>query len=157
MEMYCLNTPLGPLKISGDADGLEEVVFDSEASISKEKIPSCLVDAVQQIREYFEHSREHFQLKLKPRGTSFQQKVWRKLTDIDFGKTISYQKLANELGDPKVIRAAASANGRNPLAIVIPCHSVVGSDGSLTGYAGGLDRKKWLLEHESRIKQTTLF
>lgn len=130
--------------------------MDSEISVSV-IIPKELKPAVDQLAEYFEGKRTHFELKLNPEGTEFQKKVWKKLEEIPFGKTISYQQIANQLGDPKVIRAAASANGKNPIAIIIPCHRVIGSDGSLTGYAGGLHRKKWLLEHESPSKQGVLF
>jgi methylated-DNA-[protein]-cysteine S-methyltransferase len=130
--------------------------MDTEVATS-EAIPETLLSTITQLKEYFNKTRTHFQLKLNPEGTGFQKKVWRQLETIPFGKTTSYQNLANNLGDPKVIRAAASANGKNPIAIVIPCHRVIGSDGSLTGYAGGLHRKKWLLEHESPVKQGKLF
>jgi len=114
-------------------------------------------DTIKQFETYFDGKRTSFNLKLSPEGTEFQKKVWRQLQEIPFGRTKSYQQMANQLGDPKVIRAAASANGKNPIAIAIPCHRVIGSDGSLTGYAGGLHRKKWLLEHESPAKQQKLF
>ena len=114
-------------------------------------------NTVKQFEEYFEGKRTQFELKLAPEGTEFQKKVWAQLQEIPFGKTRSYQQMANQLGNPKVIRAAASANGKNPISIVIPCHRVIGSDGSLTGYASGLHRKKWLLEHESPAKQQSLF
>ena len=110
-----------------------------------------------QLQEYFEGNRTHFDLKLNPQGTDFQKRVWEELSQILFGKTTSYLQMAKNLGDPKVIRAAASANGKNPIAILIPCHRVIGSDQSLTGYAGGIWRKKWLLEHESPVTQHTLF
>ena len=112
---------------------------------------------MKQFEEYFEGKRTQFDLKLAPKGTEFQKKVWNQLQEIQYGKTMTYQQMANQLGDPKVIRAAASANGKNPISIVIPCHRVIGSDGSLTGYAGGLHRKKWLLEHESPSNQQSLF
>ena len=108
-------------------------------------------------KEYFEGNRTEFQFEMNPKGTDFQKKVWQELLKISYGKTESYQKITNKLGDPKAIRAVANANGKNPLWIVIPCHRVIGSDGSLTGYAGGLWRKKWLLNHENPIKQETLF
>ena len=90
-------------------------------------------------------------------GSDFQKKVWNELTNIPFGKTISYSELALKLGDLKAIRAVASANGKNPIGVIIPCHRVIGSDGSLTGFAWGLDKKQWLLEHESKYKQLSLF
>ncbi len=156
MDQYSINTPIGSLSIYGDDIGISEVVFQ-ESKIASEKIPNNLKEAVIQLAEYFEGKRNQFNLQLNPKGTDFQKKVWQQLLKIPFGKTTSYQEMANKLGDPKVIRAAASANGKNPIAIIIPCHRVIGSDGSLTGYAGGLHRKKWLLEHESPVKQGELF
>lgn len=123
----------------------------------KGTIPAVLKDAVEQLEEYFEGNRTVFELQLNPSGTDFQKKVWEALLQIPFGKTISYLELSKQLGDVKAIRAVASANGKNPLWIVVPCHRVIGTNGDLTGYAGGLHRKKWLLEHESPAKQTTLF
>ncbi len=157
METIYLNTPVGTLEIKGDIDGLAFVNFiDPEESESK-IIPESLQNTVQQLSEYFEGNRTNFKLKLNPEGTFFQKKVWQQIKNIPFGKTASYQDIANQLGDPKAIRAAASANGKNPIAIIIPCHRVIGSDGSLIGYAGGLHRKKWLLEHENPVKQQSLF
>jgi len=157
MEVAYISTPMGALEIKGDVSGLASVHFlDTEIS-SSEVIPEVLLPAVTQLKEYFAKTRIEFQLPLNPEGTIFQKKVWKQLETIPFGKTISYQKMANNLGDPKVIRAAASANGKNPIAIIIPCHRVIGSDGSLTGYASGLHRKKWLLGHESPVKQGELF
>ena len=157
METAYLKTPVGTLQIKGSALGLQSIHFLDIEIATSEEIPEALLSAVTQLKEYFNKTRTQFQLKLNPEGTVFQKKVWRQLETIPFGKTTSYQRLANKLGDPKVIRAAASANGKNPIAIVIPCHRVIGSDGSLTGYAGGLYRKKWLLEHESPVKQGKLF
>ncbi|MBC8767472.1 methylated-DNA--[protein]-cysteine S-methyltransferase [Arenibacter sp. BSSL-BM3] len=157
METVYVNTPLGIAKIEGDENGLISItVFDSEEKVS-DIIPELLEDAVYQLQEYFEGSRTEFSLALNPEGTDFQIKVWQALQKIPYGKTVSYLELSKTLGDVKAIRAVAAANGRNPLWIVVPCHRVIGSDGSLTGYAGGLHRKKWLLEHESPIKQQSLF
>jgi methylated-DNA-[protein]-cysteine S-methyltransferase len=107
--------------------------------------------------EYFKGERKTFNLKLNPKGTEFQKKVWQKLLNIPFNKTRTYLEQSKALGDVKAIRAVASANGKNPIWIVIPCHRVIGSDGSLTGYAGGIWRKKWLLQHENPNKQQSLF
>ena len=104
-----------------------------------------------------EKNFSHFKLKLNPQGTEFQQKVWKELLTIPYNKTRTYLEQTKAIGDVKAIRAVASANGKNPIWILIPCHRVVGSDGSLTGYAGGLWRKKWLLDHENPIKQQSLF
>ena len=156
MEIAYLQTPIGLAEFQGDEDGLSSVsVLDDVKPIGI--IPEVLEDAVYQFREYFEGSRQQFDLKLNPSGTDFQKRVWDALLKIPFGKTISYLELSKQLGDVKAIRAVASANGKNPLWIVVPCHRVIGSNGDLTGYAGGLHRKKWLLEHESPAKQTTLF
>lgn len=158
METAYLDTPIGILEITGDTHGLKSVAFSSETEIRETKrIPEVLLDTVQQLQEYFDAKRTDFDLILSPEGTEFQKRVWRELEKIAYGKTKNYQEIANQLGDPKVIRAAASANGKNPIAIIIPCHRVIGSDGSLTGYAGGLARKKFLLEHENALKQQSLF
>ena len=156
MKTAFINSPLGITKIEGDENGIVVISILSEGEVTTE-IPSELQEAVTQLQEYFEGKRTDFTFKLNPKGTSFQQKVWQELSNIPFGKTISYLDLAKKLGDAKVIRAAASANGKNPLWIVVPCHRVIGTDGSLTGYAGGLWRKKWLLEHENPTNQQSLF
>jgi|SRR5690554_1010419 len=158
MQTAIVDSPLGKIEVNGDNSGIVSVIFlDSEEVIISETIPNELIDAATQLKEYFKGERKEFNLKLSPKGTDFQQKVWKELEKIPYGKTVSYQQIANNLGNPKVIRAAASANGKNPISIVIPCHRVIGSDGSLTGYAGGLHRKKWLLEHENPSPQQTLF
>jgi methylated-DNA-[protein]-cysteine S-methyltransferase len=156
MDSVFINSPLGITKIEGDENGITIISVLSEGTVSG-KIPENLKEAVNQLRDYFDGKRTDFTLKLNPKGTAFQQTVWKELSNIPFGKTISYLDLAKKLGDPKVIRAAASANGKNPLWIVVPCHRVIGTDGSLTGYAGGLWRKKWLLEHENPTNQQRLF
>jgi len=156
-----LETPIGIAKIVGDDNGVAEIsVLDDDTSTPlsvQNEIPECLLDCVIQLKEYFNNTRKEFDLKLNPRGTDFQQSVWKELLNIPFGKTRSYLEQTKKIGDVKAIRAVASANGKNPLWIVIPCHRVIGSDGSLTGYAGGIWRKKWLLEHESGVVQQTLF
>lgn len=157
MKTGFLNTPIGTIKLKGDENGLTSVSFVDSEENEMTSIDEVLMEPVNQLTEYFEGSRMTFDLKLNPNGTEFQKKVWRLLKDIPYAKTVTYQHMANLLDDPKVIRAAASANGKNPIAIIIPCHRVIGSDGSLTGYAGGLHRKKWLLDHENPVKQQTLF
>lgn len=156
METAFIQSPLGITKIEGDENGIAVISVLSEGKETK-KIPNSLKEAVIQLQEYFEGKRTEFTFKINPQGTEFQQKVWQELLNIPFGKTTSYMDLSKKLGDVKAIRAVASANGKNPLWIVVPCHRVIGSDGSLTGYAGGLWRKKWLLEHESPSQQQTLF
>jgi len=144
METAYLKTPLGTAKIVGDAKGISVISIHSEEQVPK-KIPTVLKKVVNQLNEYFEGKRTDFTFKMNPTGTDFQQKGRQELGNIAFGKTISYLDLSKKLGDVKAIRAVASANGENPLRIVIPCHRIIGTDGSLTGYAGGLWRKKWLL------------
>jgi methylated-DNA-[protein]-cysteine S-methyltransferase len=156
METCFISSPLGITKIEGDEKGVAVISVLSEGELST-TIPNQLQEAVLQLQEHFEGKRQDFTFKLNPKGTDFQQKVWQELSNIPYGKTISYLDLSKKLGDVKAIRAAASANGKNPLWIVVPCHRVIGTDGSLTGYAGGLWRKKWLLEHENPTTQQSLF
>jgi methylated-DNA-[protein]-cysteine S-methyltransferase len=156
METVNIKTPLGMATIKGDENGIAIISIADEGEISK-VIPSVLQEAVTQLQDYFDGQRTHFDFQLNPVGTEFQQKVWKGLCEIPFGKTMSYLEFAKQLGDVKAIRAVASANGKNPLWIVVPCHRVIGTDGSLTGYAGGLWRKKWLLEHENPSTQQSLF
>ena len=156
-ETIFIPTPLGVAKLVGDENGLSAfTVLNSDEKLT-DIIPEVLEDAVYQINEYFDGKREVFTFDLNPEGTDFQKKVWDALLTIPFGKTTSYLELSKTLGDVKAIRAVTAANGKNPLWIIVPCHRVIGSDGSLTGYAGGLHRKQWLLEHESPFKQTSLF
>jgi methylated-DNA-[protein]-cysteine S-methyltransferase len=156
METAFIKTPLGVAKIIGDESGIAEISVMNDGEIS-ESIPAVLQEAVQQLQDYFHGNRNDFDFKMNPNGTEFQQRVWQELLNIPFGKTMSYLDLSKKLGDVKAIRAVASANGKNPLWVVVPCHRVIGTDGSLTGYAGGLWRKKWLLEHESPSSQQSLF
>ncbi len=157
MATAYISTPLGSAKLEGDENGLTSVTVLERDEPESKIIPEVLVDVTYQLNEYFEGERHNFDLLINPEGTEFQKKVWTSLLEIPYGKTMSYLELSKKLGDVKAIRAVASANGKNPLWIIIPCHRVIGSDGSLTGYAGGLHRKKWLLNHESPSKQQSLF
>jgi methylated-DNA-[protein]-cysteine S-methyltransferase len=154
-------TPIGTAKIIGDNNGIQSIsVLDKDFEVSTaldETLPTCLQECMVQLDEYFAGTRTEFDLKLNPQGTQFQQKVWKELLKTPFNKTRTYLEQSKSLGDVKAIRAVASANGKNPIWIVIPCHRVIGSDGSLTGYAGGIWRKKWLLDHENPVKQQSLF
>ncbi len=157
MKKARIKTPLGIAELQGDENGLAFVkILDEEIPVSQE-IPKELKEPTEQIKAYFKGERKSFQLQLNPQGTDFQKKVWRELQNIPFGDTTSYLQLSKKMGDEKAIRAVASANGKNPLWIIIPCHRVIGSDGSLTGYAGGLYRKKWLLEFENPPAQQSFF
>ncbi|MBA0882226.1 methylated-DNA--[protein]-cysteine S-methyltransferase [Flavobacterium undicola] len=166
MAIAYFSTPLGTAKIEGDENGISVISIADEgdpgaelkqAKQISETIPAVLQEGIKQLQYYFEGKRNDFDFKLNPSGTEFQKKVWKALLEIPFGKTCSYMDLSKKLGDVKAIRAVASANGKNPLWIVVPCHRVIGTDGSLTGYAGGLWRKKWLLEHENPSTQQSLF
>lgn len=157
IETAFFKTPIGTAKIVGDEQGIHSVSVLDDDIESSAKIPECLKTCVIQLDEYFKGERTEFELTLTPQGTSFQLKVWKSLLAIPYGKTTNYLQQSLRLGDKKAIRAVASANGKNPIWIIIPCHRVVGSDGSLTGYAGGLWRKQWLLNHENPVKQTALF
>lgn len=157
MDTCYIETPLGVAKITGDKNGISAVsILDNQIPLTA-NIPESLIDCVAQLKAYFNEDLKSFDLLLNPEGSNFQKKVWKELQKIPFGKTISYLDLSKLLGDVKAIRAVAGANGKNPLWIIVPCHRVIGSDGSLTGYAGGLHRKQWLLNHESEYKQQTLF
>jgi methylated-DNA-[protein]-cysteine S-methyltransferase len=156
-----LNTPVGPIEISGTNTFITAVTFvDGEV---EEKtagpVPDILLACKQELKEYFAGSRKEFTVKLKPEGSLFQKKVWNELKKIEFGDTCSYSTIAKKLRNPDAVRAVGLANGKNPIAIILPCHRVIGEDGKLTGYAGGLWRKQWLLEHEGNISgnKPTLF
>jgi methylated-DNA-[protein]-cysteine S-methyltransferase len=150
-------TPIGNIKIIASSDRVESITFVDEPHTQGGPNSPVLKMAKQELDEYFAGQRATFTMPVQLYGTEFQLKVWGALRHIPFGQTISYHELAVTLGDPNCIRAAASANGKNPLAIVVPCHRVIGSNGELTGYAGGLDKKKGLLRHEGVINQLDLF
>lgn len=152
-----IETPIGTAEIKGTSKGIISIKVLDKKLASFENTPDVLKNCVKQLKEYFEGSRKTFSIQLNPEGTEFQKKVWNNLTKIPWGKTKTYLEQSKDYGDPKAIRAIASANGKNPIWIVIPCHRVIGSNGSLTGYAGGIWRKKWLLNHESEYKQQSLF
>lgn len=148
-------SPVGLLQIAGTSQFISEVLFiDEQEKVTPAdtgQLPPLAIQAVEQLIEYFHGQRRFFELPISQNGTPFQQKVWAELMNIPFGKTISYLELSHRLGDPKVIRAAAAANGKNNVAIIVPCHRVIGTNSQLVGYAGGLPRKKWLLLHEKKI------
>ena len=150
-------TPIGTAKIVGDENGIQSIVVLDDTIETSTNVPKCLQVCVAQLQEYFEGTRNHFDLTVNPKGTPFQIKVWKSLLKIGYGETKSYRAQSKAFGDVKAIPAIAAANGKNPIWIIIPCHRVIGSDGSLTGYAGGFWRKKWLLDHENPVKQQSLF
>lgn len=152
-----LESPLGAIRIIGSPAGIREVAFEDALPDDPGPVPPELTDAVTQLAEYFGGTRTEFALALDMHGTDFEQRVWRHLLTIPFGETRSYGEVAAALGDIKATRAVGRANGRNPIAIVVPCHRVIGASGELTGYGGGLWRKEWLLTHEGRPTQPRLF
>lgn len=155
-------SPIGTIEIVGNENGIQAVSlldenFKIETETNSNELAKCLKDCSIQLEEYFTGNRTTFDLKLNPNGTKFQQKVWQELLNIPYNTTRTYLEQTKAIGDVKAIRAVASANGKNPIAIIIPCHRVIGSDGSLTGFASGIWRKKWLLDHENPVKQQSLF
>ncbi len=152
---HIYTSPIGRIKITADNDCIQTLLFLDEQDQGAHKIekesPPVIHQCIDELIEYFNGSRTKFTVPIHQSGTDFQQKVWRELYEVPYAKTMSYAELAKKLGDPKVIRAAASANGKNKIAIIVPCHRIIGSDKNLTGYAWGLARKKWLLQHEFRI------
>ena len=153
--MY-MDSPVGLLEIQSTEQGVRTVNFVDKPFLDIEESAYNTL-TMKQLEEYFAGKRTIFELPFDLEGTPFQQRVWQELLKIPFGKTRSYMDVARALGDVKAIRAVGTANGSNRIAIIIPCHRVIGSDGSLTGYAGGLFRKKWLLDFEIPPIQTTLF
>jgi methylated-DNA-[protein]-cysteine S-methyltransferase len=159
-----LDTPLGPLLLAGDDAGLKTINFQHGTAAIKpaagwevaSSFPAHpLARAVRQLNEYFDGRRRRFDLALAPTGTPFQQRVWRALREIPYGETISYAELARRIGEPRAVRAVGAANGRNPLPVVVPCHRVIGSDGTLTGFRGGVHLKAGLLDLERRALDAT--
>jgi methylated-DNA-[protein]-cysteine S-methyltransferase len=151
-----LETPVGTLLIAGDDAVLERISFPSRGRTAKpergwqESPRGAVAEAIRQLRDYFAGKRTGFDLPLAPKGTEFQRAVWRQLQEIPYGETISYGELARRVGNPKASRAVGSANGANPLPIVIPCHRVIAGDGSIGGFGGGLPTKEILLALEQR-------
>ena len=144
------DSPIGLIEIGGTPEGITSIFFVEERRPDVTSNVVC-AEAVIQLAEYFEGTREDFDLPLELTGTEFQQQVWQELRSIPFGQTVSYGDLARSIGKPSAVRAVGSANGDNPVSIIVPCHRVIGSDGGLTGYGGGLERKQWLLKHEGGL------
>ena len=150
MEHGTFESPIGRIHVTvDDAGALARVSFVEDEQGPVVPDGEAVASAIRQLEEYFSGKRSVFGLELAPEGSEFEHNVWNLLTRIEFGSTTSYGEIADRLGDPGASRAVGTANARNPIAVVIPCHRVIGADGDLTGYAGGLWRKKWLLAHES--------
>jgi methylated-DNA-[protein]-cysteine S-methyltransferase len=156
-------SPVGPLTVVASDVGVRAVLWPSEdprrvpldeaAADAQHPVLAC---AAAQLAEYFDGTRQDFDVPLDPVGTEFQQSAWRALRTIPYGETVSYGEQAERMGDKRKARAVGAANGRNPISIIVPCHRVVGANGSLTGFAGGIDTKAWLLDHEARTAGKTL-
>ena len=158
MAYTSLETPLGYLKIRGDKNGIRYIKFvEKEEAEQFQKTPRILSACKRQLKEYFSDKRKSFDLQLNPSGTELQKKIWKELCTIPKGTTVSYQELALRLDKPNLARVIGLANAKNPLAIVVPCHRVIGKNGTLTGYIGGLWRKQKLLEFEGANIQMRLF
>jgi len=158
-ETTYYNSPLGWVEIKASHDAVTSVICCGERKDDhhQDHGSEILAKCVRQLDEYFNGQRTHFDIPVNQEGTAFQKSVWKALTDIPFGKTVSYGDVAKKINHPKASRAVGAANGRNNVWIIVPCHRVIGADGSLTGYAGGIDRKKWLLTHEGQIVQNLKF
>jgi methylated-DNA-[protein]-cysteine S-methyltransferase len=146
-----VDSPLGPLLLTSDGAGLTGLYTDQHGRLPTDlghRADEEFADARTQLEEYFAGQRDDFDLPLTAPGTPFQRAVWQALRQIPYGSTMTYREVAEEVGNPKAVRAVGSANSRNPISIIVPCHRVVGSDGKLIGYAGGFSAKRWLLDHE---------
>jgi len=154
LQIY--HSPIGIIKIVADDFCIEELIFIEDEAIDQIEIsattPEVINQCIDELIEYFAGKRKQFSVAINQAGTEFQQKVWKELYEVPFSKTLSYAELAKKMGDPNLVRAAANANGKNKIAIIVPCHRIVGSDRSLVGYAWGKARKKWLLQHEFRLE-----
>jgi len=148
-----ISTPLGCLKIICNETALLSISFEEMAEDNSQNPPQILLETVIQLEEYFTGQRKVFSLKLNPSGTTFQKEVWKWVEKVDFGKTESYLTIAKQTGSEKNTRAVGMANGKNPIPIIIPCHRIIGTNGKLTGYAGGLPNKRWLLQHEIEFSE----
>ena len=151
-----ITSPIGELALTSNGHALIRLSVADPGDPSPDEVPpdadAILVAAREQLDAYFDMRLTRFDLPLESHGTEFQRRVWSSLRTIPFGETISYAELARRIDKPKAVRAVGAANGRNPLMIIVPCHRVIGADGSLTGFGGGIERKRWLLDHEARAR-----
>lgn len=159
LAIATLDTPIGPIRVAAHPGGLARVLFDTQKEEVLEEDPNPsdeakqhLEAALKALKEYFADERQSFDdLTLAPQGTDFQLSVWRALLEIGYGDTCAYRDIATSIGNPKAVRAVGLANGKNPIPVIVPCHRVIGANGTLTGFGGGLPAKKWLLEHEGAL------
>jgi methylated-DNA-[protein]-cysteine S-methyltransferase len=159
LAIAILDTPIGPIRVAAHSGGLARVLFDTQKEEVLEEDPNPsdeakqhLEAALKALKEYFADERQSFDdLTLAPEGTEFQLSVWHALMNIGYGDTCAYRDIATSIGNPKAVRAVGLANGKNPIPVIVPCHRVIGANGTLTGFGGGLPAKKWLLEHEGAL------
>ncbi len=152
MQQVIMPSPIGDITIQSTSKGISYVGFYPVEVMQTEEVNehtlTPILICISELNEYFNGERSHFTVPLDTQGTNFQRQVWRALLYVKFGKTKSYQDIAQAIHNPKAIRAVGAANGKNPISIIVPCHRIIGANGKLTGYAGGLERKEWLLKHE---------
>ena len=153
MKVYITyyTSPIGTVEIVGTREHIVALNFVDRAGSGDDELPACITEGVRQVDEYFNAKRTAFSVELFMQGTDFQKTVWRQLLKIPYGRTASYGEIAAAIGNPAACRAVGAANGKNPISLIVPCHRIIGSNGSLTGYGGGLWRKEWLLKHEVEI------
>jgi methylated-DNA-[protein]-cysteine S-methyltransferase len=149
--IYYYESPIGYIRIKGDEESILALDFAEEGQ-NRENYPEHIKACIIQLDEYFTGKRKNFDISYLLKGTEFQKKVWAELAKISYGETVSYKDIAKRIGNEKAVRAVGTTNGKNPISIIVPCHRVVGADGKLTGYAWGVWRKEWLLEHEKKYK-----
>ncbi|MGD8470803.1 MAG: methylated-DNA--[protein]-cysteine S-methyltransferase [Desulfobacteraceae bacterium] len=148
----CHHSEIGPIEIVGNQKGILAVTFGADEFEIDRNLPAIMTECLRQMTEYFKGRRQKFSVPLIMEGTNFQKAVWRQLQKIPFGRTASYGDVARAVGSPRAFRAVGNANNKNPISLIIPCHRVIGSDGKLVGFGGGIWRKEWLLEHEKRFQ-----
>ncbi|MCB0290259.1 MAG: methylated-DNA--[protein]-cysteine S-methyltransferase [Calditrichaeota bacterium] len=145
------SSEIGNIRITASETAIETLYFVEEAAAPSPEMPPVLQECLRQLEAYFRGELKDFSLKLQPQGTAFQQSVWQQLLEVPYGSTATYLDIARRLGDRNAVRAVGSANGRNPISLIIPCHRIIGANGRLIGYGGGLWRKEWLLRHEGAL------
>ena len=152
MQTYraCHHSQIGPLEVVGNQKGILTIVFGADEFETDRNLPAIMTECLRQLADYFKSRRRKFSVPLLLEGTDFQKAVWRQLQKIPFGQTASYGDVARAVGNPRAFRAVGNANNKNPIPLIIPCHRVIGSDGKLVGFGGGIWRKEWLLDHEKK-------
>ena len=153
MQTYtaCYRSEIGPFEVIGKQKGILAMTFNKDPLVTDHDLPACMTECLRQLEEYFKGRRRKFNIPLLLKGTDFQKAVWRQLQKIPFGRTASYGDVARAIGRPRAFRAVGNANNKNPIPLIIPCHRVIGSDGKLVGFGGGIWRKQWLLDHEKSL------